>query len=83
MISTALSFCVSYVFALFVLRAARGHVHIINQQALQQVPLLAEELEADLTLSLKAYGEHLAAVGQPGKALWLYDQVRYCSLRVY
>ncbi|CAN0510315.1 unnamed protein product, partial [Ectocarpus sp. 12 AP-2014] len=43
-------------------------------QALQSVPQLAEELEGDLTFSLKAYGEHLATIGQPSSALWLYSQ---------
>lgn len=44
-------------------------------QALQVVPQLAEELEGELTFSLKAYGEHLAEIEQPSNALWLYSQV--------
>ncbi|CAN0238962.1 unnamed protein product, partial [Pylaiella littoralis] len=43
-------------------------------QALQVVPQLAEELEGELTFSLKAYGEHLAEIEQPSNALWLYSQ---------
>eukprot|EP00752_Nemacystus_decipiens_P012097 g10724.t1 len=43
-------------------------------QVLQSVPQLADELEGELTFSLKAYGEHLATIGQPNNALWLYSQ---------
>lgn len=50
-------------------------------QALQSVPQLAEELEGDLTFSLKAYGEHLATIGQPSSALWLYSQVPVLYIR--
>lgn len=48
---------------------------MVCEQALQVVPQLAEELEGELTFSLKAYGDHLAAIGQPSNALWLYSKV--------
>ncbi|CAN0025645.1 unnamed protein product, partial [Ectocarpus sp. 12 AP-2014] len=51
-----------------------GAATALLMQALQSVPQLAEELEGDLTFSLKAYGEHLATIGQPSSALWLYSQ---------
>lgn len=52
-------------------------------QVLQSVPQLAEELEGDLTFSLKAYGEHLATIGQPSSALWLYSQVPVLCIRSF
>lgn len=48
---------------------------VTTPQALREVPQLAEELEAELTFSLKSYGEHLAAIGQSRNALWVYTQV--------
>ncbi|CAM9571626.1 unnamed protein product [Scytosiphon promiscuus] len=55
-------------------RGQHGAATAILMQALQTVPQLAEELEEDLTFSLKTYGEHLASIGQPSSALWLYSQ---------
>ncbi|CAN0028768.1 unnamed protein product [Discosporangium mesarthrocarpum] len=43
-------------------------------QVLRRVPQLAEELEDDLTYSLKVFGEHLASKGQGENARWLYSQ---------
>lgn len=45
------------------------------QQALQEVPQLADELEAELTFSLQAYAEELTGTGQGSNALWLYSKV--------
>lgn len=45
-------------------------------KALQEVPQLAEELEAELTFSLEAYGKHLTNIRNPNNAIWLYSQVR-------
>lgn len=39
------------------------------------MPQLADDLEAELTFSLKAYGERLTGAGQDSNALWLYSQV--------
>lgn len=52
----------------------------ISSQALQDVPQLADELEAELTFSLKTYGEQLASAGQSKNALWLYSQVRIMAI---
>lgn len=46
------------------------------RQVLQAVPQLSDELEAELTYSLKAYGEDLAATGQIASACWLYSKVQ-------
>ncbi|CAM9175374.1 unnamed protein product [Choristocarpus tenellus] len=43
-------------------------------QVLHSVPQLADELEGDLTYSLKEYGEHLLERRQGEKAKWLYSQ---------
>lgn len=68
--------------ALAAIRMARDHAAAgrhgpataLLMQAVQEVPQLADDLEAELTFSLKAYGERLTGAGQDSNALWLYSQ---------